>query len=380
VFGTPALSSRSLIAVANARGSSAPKTNVARSTLEVTPERDALFSTLYGLYVDHVKNEIDRLMEEENYSLTWAANNAIMLVPFGFADNREALLPSELREHMKGLPVYIVEKNGKRINTHFNDLIKEEQFWTVDCQLVDSAEGLVREAKANSTVANIIAALGDKAQALPQGTILFNMDVSTMLRDSVELEFEPIQVKTSESLRRADIEWGARTPHKWIRVQEIINRNFERTGANQLDVRLKQYLDEMIMRSGDSRTSIRARGSLWLAADDIPFLGNGNYCGISSYYRTFLRGDIKITKFLRELATGGNDEDVWRRLNVFSAVFSAVAGLGLDRASIAGNQLRRIQADLGEEVTRGSDQFMEALSESPSGLFDTSVWSRRDMT
>ncbi|PWW71537.1 hypothetical protein C7212DRAFT_349018, partial [Tuber magnatum] len=53
VFGTPALASRSLIAVANARGSSAPKTNVARSTLEVTPERDALFSTLYGLYVDH---------------------------------------------------------------------------------------------------------------------------------------------------------------------------------------------------------------------------------------------------------------------------------------------------------------------------------------
>ncbi|PWW62188.1 hypothetical protein C7212DRAFT_349053, partial [Tuber magnatum] len=242
-----------------------------------------------------------------------------MLVPFGFSDNREALLPGELREHMKTLPVYIVEKNGKRVNTTFNELIKEEKFWTVDCQLVDSAEGLVREAKANSTVANIISALGDKAQELPPGTILFSMDVSAMLRDAVELEFEPVQVRTSEGLRRADIEWGARSPGKWIRVQEIISRHLERAGANQLDVRLKQYLDELVMGHHESRRpQIYARGSLWLAADDVPFHGNDKYCGIGSYFRTFLRGDIKITKFLRNLTIGGNDEDIWRRLNVFS--------------------------------------------------------------
>jgi hypothetical protein len=51
----------------------------------------------------------------------------------------------------------------------------------------------------------------------------------------------------------------------------------------------------------------------------------------------------------------------------------------LDRAGIAGTHLRRIQADLGEEVIQGSDQFIEAMNDSPSGLFDTSVWSRRDM-
>jgi hypothetical protein len=346
--------------------------------LEVTPERDALFSTLYGLYVEHVKNEIRRLMQEENYSLTWAANNAIMLVPFGFTDNRDAILPNELRDHMKGLPVYIVEKNGRRTNIAFNELAKEETFWTVDCQLVQSAEGLVKESKADSTVANIVTALGDTAQQLPPGTILYNMDVSAMLRDSVENEFEPIQVNASESLRRADIQWGARTANKWTRVQEKLVRKNDRAGT-QFDERLKLYLDQLVLQD-NSRLQRRTgmRGSpLWLAAPDVPFHGNERYCGISSYYRTFLRGDIAITRFLRDLALKANDEDFWRRLCVFTSVFYTVADYGADRSNLAGAKLRRINADLGEEVTQGSDQFLEALSESPLGLFDTSVWSNR---
>jgi molecular chaperone HtpG len=82
IFATPGMNNRTLIAIANATGSKAPKTNVARSTLESTPERDRLFSDLYGLYFDHVKDEIKRLIHEEHYSLTWAANNAVTLVPF----------------------------------------------------------------------------------------------------------------------------------------------------------------------------------------------------------------------------------------------------------------------------------------------------------
>lgn len=372
------MTSRSLIAIANARGPSAPKTNVARSTLEVTPERDALISNLYGLYVGHVKNEIDRLMREEKYSLTWAANNAIMLVPFGFTNSQDALLPNELRERMKTLPVYIVEKNGRRTNVAFNELLQEETFWTVDCQLIQSAEGLVKESKADSTVASIVNALGDKAQQLPSGTILYNMDISMLLRDSVQREFEPLQVIASESLRRADIEWGPRAPDKWIRVDEIIKRKDQRA-RNQFDERMMRYLDDLSMRSdGPRQRRPNLAGPLWLASPEVPFRGNEGYCGISSYYRTFLRGDLSITRFLRELALNSDDDDEWKRLCVFSAVFSSVTDFRLDRANIASARLRRISADLGEEFAQGSDQFLNALNNSPLGLFDTSVWSQRD--
>ena len=260
----------------------------------------------------------------------------------------------------------------------FNDLVKEETFWTVDCQLVQSAEGLVKESKADSTVANIVKALGDTAQQLPQGTILYNMDVSGMLRDSVEYEFEPVQINVSESLRRADIQWRTKTADKWIRVQEKLSRKNERSGS-QFDERLKQYLDQLVMQDGHrQQRRISVRGTpLWLAAPDVPFNGNDKHCGISSYYRTFLRGDIEITKFLRDLALTANDDDIWRRLFVFTSIFYSVVDLGADRLNAAGARLRRISADLGEEVTEGSSQFLEALSESPLGLFDTSVWSNR---
>ncbi len=376
VFGTPGLNSRSLIAIANARGQAAPKTNVARSTLEATPERDALISTLYGLYIDHVKQELKRLMDEEKYSLTWAANNAIMLAPFGFSESQEAMLPSELREHMKGLPVYIVEKNGNRLNVAFNDLAKEQNFWTIDCQLVSSAEGLVREAKANSTVASIITALGDKAQVLPEGTMLFNLDVSSMLRDSVELEFEPTRIRISEGLRRVDICWGPRTTSGWVRVHEILAREFEKGRVNQQDARIRQYADEIMRNEERSRMMST---SLWLASDDVPFQEARSYCGTNSYYRTFLRGDIQLTKFLRDIATDSNDPDNWKRLSIFCAIFLSAAD-HIDRTAVAAARLRRAQADLGEEVTRGSGEFLAALGDSPTKMFDPSVWAHRNLS
>ncbi|TYO64477.1 ATP-binding protein [Bradyrhizobium hipponense] len=372
VFASPGLASRSLIAVANARGPTAPKTNVARSTLETTPERDALVSTLYELYVGHVKNELNRLVTEEKYSLTWAANNAIMLVPFGFGDSTDALLPSELRAHMKALPVYITEQDGKRVNRAFNDLVKEETFWTVDCQLVSSAEGLVRESKANATVADVITSLGDKAQALPQGTILFNMDVSSMMRDSVELEFEPIQIRTSESLRRVDIQWGARTVDQWTRIDEIIDRQYSKMATTPLDQRIRQHLDEA------TRSERRSRNTrLWIAAESVNFYGNDRYCGTTSYYRSFLRGNVKISHFLRQLAVGGNDIDAIRRLSIFSTILTSIID-HRDRVGMAAARLRRLKADLGEDLLQGIDQFIDALNESPGGLFDTSAWSFRD--
>jgi len=313
-------------------------------------------------------------MAEEKYSLTWAANNAIMLVPFGFADSTDALLPSELREHMKGLPVYITEHDGKRINRAFNDLVKEKTFWTVDCQLVSSAEGLVRESKANATVADVITSLGDKAQALPQGTILFNMDVSSMMRDSVELEFEPIEIRTSESLRRVDIHWGARTPDQWTRIDELINRQYAKMAVGPVDQRIQQHLDEA------TRGERRTRGSntrLWIAAESVSFVGNDRYCGSTSYYRTFLRGDVRISHYLRRLAVGSNDIDAIRRLNIFSTILVSIID-HRDRAAMAAARLRRLRAELGEDLLHGTDEFLDALNESPGGLFDTSAWAYRD--
>lgn len=379
-FTTPGMNGQSLIAVANATGPSAPKTNVARSMLEATPERNALYSSLYGLYIDHVKDEIKRLIEVEHYSLTWAANNAISLAPFGLGGgiDREAVLPKELREHMKSLPIYVVEKSGKRMNIDFNDLTKEKTFWTVDSQLVQSAEQLVREAKSNSTVSDIVTALGDDAQKLPNGTIIYNLDVSLTLRDSVELAFEPCEISGSESLRRVDIKWAEKASQRWVHVGDLTKRIVR--GPNQREIRVADYLERSMQRQEFRRSTYSAANiqNLWLAFPVILFRGVDEYSGIVSHQRTFLRGDIPITAFLRQVSLDSEKQNTSSRLQVFCAVFLAASDAAQDQAiGFASTQLRHIESDLGENVTEGKDEFLEALRLSPLARFDTSVWRSR---
>jgi molecular chaperone HtpG len=380
VFSTPGMNDRMLIAIANATGPNAPKTNVARSTLEATPERNALYSTIYGLYVDHVKDEIARLSHQERYSLTWAANNAITLVPFGLsgrADSQVAL-PNELRDRMKTLPIYIVEKGGKRKNIDFNTLLDEEIFWTVDCNLVSSAEELVKEVKSNSSVSDIVAALGDPAQALPEGTVLYNLDVNSGLRSAVELEFEPYEITGSESLRRIDIKWGRRTSGRWVRIGEIVARKYRQ--ISRRGGQITDYLGRRLAgvnEPGERRTHIDI-SEIQLASTEVPFHGLQEYSGTTSLYRTFLRGDLPITAFLRNLALRADDEAALLQLEVFATVFMATGPLAReDAVNRAATQLRHIGTDLGEELTRGSDEFLEALRSSPLQSFNTSVWLAR---
>jgi molecular chaperone HtpG len=74
--GTPGFKGRHIVAIANAKGVNAPKTNVVRSGLEVTPERDAMLRAVYSIYCNHVMTEMRELHEKRQYSLTWATQES----------------------------------------------------------------------------------------------------------------------------------------------------------------------------------------------------------------------------------------------------------------------------------------------------------------
>jgi hypothetical protein len=56
-FGSPGFRGIEIVAVANAMGPTAPKTNVARSSLESTDERQNLLRSVYKAYVDGLSDE-----------------------------------------------------------------------------------------------------------------------------------------------------------------------------------------------------------------------------------------------------------------------------------------------------------------------------------
>jgi hypothetical protein len=122
---------------------------------------------------------------------------------------------------------------------------------------------------------------------------------------------------------------------------------------------------------------INSIANLWLAAPEVPFKGIDGLAGVTSYYRTFLRGDIKITQFLRDAALA-QDSAAHERLQVFSTIFLAVAHHNVQQAiQFSATQIRRISEEVGPDVTVGHEAFLDAIGSSPLELFDTSVWSQR---
>lgn len=104
-----------ILALANVRGPSAPKTNVARSGLEITPERDAMLRIFYEIYAQHVSTELAELTAKRSYSLTRAAGETIyLLAPLlsPIRDGGKALSPKLLRDALQSIPCVLIEEAG----------------------------------------------------------------------------------------------------------------------------------------------------------------------------------------------------------------------------------------------------------------------------
>jgi hypothetical protein len=68
--GTPGYRGNPIAALADATGERAPKTNVARSGIGFTPEREEVFMDIYRVYCQHVADEMQALHEDRGFSLT----------------------------------------------------------------------------------------------------------------------------------------------------------------------------------------------------------------------------------------------------------------------------------------------------------------------
>ncbi len=70
--GTPGFEEATIFAISNSHGKRAPRTNVARTGLETTPETEDMIKALFDGYVQHITEEIGTLQVDRGYSATWA--------------------------------------------------------------------------------------------------------------------------------------------------------------------------------------------------------------------------------------------------------------------------------------------------------------------
>lgn len=267
-FNTPGYDGYNIIAVSNATGLNAPKTNVVRSGLELTPERDRMLKTIYKLFCKHITREVNEMTEKRSFSLTWAVDESKYLVdPLTSPRNSRIKNMSLLLESITDLPLLLVERDGLRSATSNRELSKEDFFWTIDCASFRSAEGLLREIPKNSSFSLLMKALNAADFYIPEGTLLCGKLNNDELYDLVFSTKEIGTIKVDRSERRIDLLWREKSAAPvWrfvprnadtVNFEHMVQRDYAmsrnsnvfRIGVAQDAIPIEGVIDEIAIRA-----------------------------------------------------------------------------------------------------------------------------------
>jgi hypothetical protein len=205
-FGTPGFESYSIVAAANATGVFAPRTDVARSTLEDTPERVELIRKVYQMFVEQINDEVNRLTKEEGYSASWARCQIPFLAE-PFVSGRSNSLMRRLRvETLEDVPMYLVEDGKGRRSASLSELSKSNGFVTIESELSTSAERVVRGAPVEITLRQLMGAWQQEGD-LPNEQLVCNLDRESLALEIAQTAFEIESVELEVVDRRLVLSW-----------------------------------------------------------------------------------------------------------------------------------------------------------------------------
>jgi molecular chaperone HtpG len=293
LFTTPGFDQFNIVAIANVTGPNAPRTNVARSGIEITLERDNMLSTIYSMYCNHVRDEIQKLHGERAFSLTWATQEATyILKPLteGNASNRKLL-----EETAEKLPLFLVERAHQRESISSINLSREPNFWTIDCSLFKSAEWLIREIQSQISLSSLVNVLDVNDLQLPDGLILCGFNNFSRYSRALFFTKEIDTIKVFREQRRVDFRWVERAdPPRWYipyddspNSHDLLFSSFSGVDAEFMEViRSHPKFFELVSRN------------VWFGEDDINISGISDEIAIQAFGVTYFLPNSPITKYI----------------------------------------------------------------------------------
>ena len=205
-FSEGGSSSTTILAIANACGARAPKTNVARSGFEYNSEYERTLRQIYGLYTQHVINELNDMQEKRNQSLTWAASEATYLLA-PLTDTEKAISSRELLSALKSTPILLVEEDGVRKTVSANHLAERESFWTIEGPLPSHIEYLLREIAGPASMTKLLQALQPTGSDLPDGPLLCTRLHGSLNSQLIYNQWQVAELRGNEERRRSEARW-----------------------------------------------------------------------------------------------------------------------------------------------------------------------------
>lgn len=369
-FNSPGFNAPTILAVANATGRDAPRTNVARSALEDTEQRSRSISLLYNEYFKQVAAEIDRLAQEPKFSLSWAIGQADYI-----AAPLTSLKPYRLNaeaydEALSKTPLFLLETDDARLAVSLADLKKRSNIWIVDSLLIRSVESLVKEAPTNITARSIIDLTHGKGW-LPAGDMISGATYSTLAVETIESNFDVVQINANEAERRIDLQLSAKCEAKrWVNENEILRR------ISKLDARSSAPIVEYF------RDRARQRGTYSAVSyplHDIGVSGLEDFGAVKALGGMFVLPGQGVGELVANLYQSDDEDDLllclmsgylWNRLRIREETAPGLVAAGADK------MIKQVESELGITDVNW-DSLRVAIDNTNFRYFDPFAWSRR---
>jgi molecular chaperone HtpG len=263
-----------VVAMANAHGKGAPRTNVARSALERTEEYERLLQQIYKAYSQHVTSEMSELESARAASLTFAAQEAEYLV--SAIINGVPVSEEALDREIRRLPSIVVEEAGVRTRRSLEDLSSVAKLATLEGTMIESFESVLRSVRGvgSASLGKLLEAMGGGSHVLPADPLVCALSGRGLFASLFTSEWEVTRFQTDEDARQLQAEWQPKAqsprwaapprfvPHEaeegWSAPVEGFGQSFEITR------RLRLCTIERLDRSGFSENLVSCLGRIFV--------------------------------------------------------------------------------------------------------------------
>jgi hypothetical protein len=377
---SPGFRERNIYAIANATGRLAPRTNVARSGLEMSAEVSRLMRNIYAIYFRHVEDEVRDLQAERGFSPTWAAGEPAFILRSLLRSRKERSQGKEVElvdthafsEAAEDAKLVLVEDENDRKIISPKALLAEDHFWTVDCALFRSIEWLLREVPERVSVRALTKTLSQSIE-LPTGVLLSHWDLHDTLSNLIYAKREVGEIRIDERQRRTDLKWIVRLDNpRWICPRS----DWPRASYNVTRMRNSYYYDRQAFERVENFRILRPEA-------EIEQKGVKDEMIISAFHNNFLLPSPLQAFFTKEslsLSVEANDLR-WMLLSLTSQ--TAMWANGSAQANSVLEDLGKEQGVWDELVNYGGEAaaaeiiaFRIAARESSWKRFGAALWMR----
>ncbi|WP_159049678.1 ATP-binding protein [Streptomyces sp. NRRL WC-3618] len=356
-----------IIGLVNVSGQGSPRTNVARSSLDDTPEKTALLGKIYEAYCDHIRDQTDLLQSENGYSLTWACSEAQFLTSSLTANN---MVPSSFRllqSALQQVPLAVVEEGGVRRKASIEEIRVQPEIHMRISNFADHVEALLREVPADVSLQSLLEFLGNADDPIPANWTLLCSRIGGfgLLEEHLASEWEIAVLSGRMDRRSCNVTWRRHEgAARW---------------TSSLNSRETLHLVERLsMRSMEGERDIRLRHVARLPIGDVESTGfSDRYVGVRVGVEYYLFNDHPWAWAVDAIKSQFSDpEELSRQLTVLSWLVTYV---GLNRAELAEDVYRRLLGSEFDISYLELKKFQESCEVAATRqIFDSSRWTRSD--